>query len=245
MPAEENLTDSTVSDGWFKTTHWSTVLRAQGDTQSSHNALTRLCQTYWHPLYAFVRRSGYKPEDAQDLTQAFFTRLIEKDYLKHVVPEKGKFRSFLLMAIKRFMANEWDRLHRLKRGGGREFVSLSVQDTEKRFLAEPLDEMSPDKAFDRKWAMTVLEQVMGRLRDEFRRAGKTDLFVNISAFLGGDKESYPEISRAVGMTEATLRVNVHRLRQRYRELLRLEIASTVEHSEDVDDEIRYLFSTLA
>ena len=243
MPPEENLSESTVSDGWFRTTHWSVVLSARGDGAASNAALARLCKAYWHPLYAFVRRSGYKPEDAHDLTQEFFARLLEKDYLKGVVPEKGKFRSFLLMALKRFLANEWDRANRLKRGGGQQLISL--QDTENRYLAEPLDELSPDIAFDRKWATTVLEHVMRKLQDDFGRAGKTDVFGRIKVFLSGDKESYTEISQALGMTEATLRVNVHRLRQRYRELLRLEIANTVDNPEHIDEELRYLFSHLS
>jgi RNA polymerase sigma factor (sigma-70 family) len=245
VPISEHLTDTTASEGWFRTTHWSVVLGARGDTTTSNAALGSLCKTYWRPLYTFVRRSGYKPEDAQDLTQEFFARLVEKDYLKAVVREKGKFRSFLLMALKRFLANEWDRANRLKRGGGQEIVSLDEQDTEQCYLAEPLDEMSPDKAFDRQWATTVLGQVMRRLEEEFSAAGKAQLFGRIKVFLSGDKESYTEVGKLVGISEATLRVNVHRLRQRYRELLRLEIANTVEKPENIDEEIRYLFSALA
>jgi RNA polymerase sigma factor (sigma-70 family) len=245
LPPNENQTATTASDGWFRTTHWSVVLGAQADTKSSHVALATLCKTYWYPLYSFIRRSGHQPEDAQDLTQEFFARLVEKDYLKAVVQEKGKFRSFLLMALKRFLANEWDKANRLKRGGGQELLSLDAQDTESRYLVEPVEEMSPDKAFDRQWAKTLLEQVIWRLQEEFAAAGKAQQFNKIRVFLSGDKESYAEVSKAVGMTEATLRVNVHRLRQRYRELLRLEISNTVETPENIDEEIRYLFSALS
>jgi RNA polymerase sigma-70 factor (ECF subfamily) len=210
-------------------------------------ALARLCQTYWRPLYMYVRRLGHGPEDAQDMTQEFFARLLAKDYLKAADREKGKFRSFLLMAMKRFLANEWDRANREKRGGGREIVSLDLEDAEGRRVIEPADERTPDKVFEQHWASALLEKVFTRLSAEMATEGKEKLFQELKGFLSGEKDggSYPEAARRLDMSEGTLRVNVHRLRQRYRELLRLEVANTVDRPEAIDDEIRYLFAALA
>ena len=247
-PQNVRISESAGASAWFRTTHWSSVLHA-ADSGSERGgvALSDLCHTYWHPLYAYVRRSGYSPEDAKDLTQEFFGRLIHKDYLKAVKRDKGKFRSFLLMALKRFLANEWDKANRLKRGGGQEVVSFDAQDTEDRFVSEPAHDSSPEKAFDRRWAMTLLEQVMGQLEAESQAAGNGHLFGELKALLGGDKSetSYAELAQKLSLNEGALRVCVHRLRQRYRELLRLEIAQTVETPEAVDDEIRHLFAALA
>ena len=163
--------------GWFKTTHWTVVLDAtRGDSTQARVALAKLCQTYWYPLYVFVRRRGLSSEDAEDLVQGFFARLIEKDYLKKVDSERGKFRSFLLTALKGFLANEWDRANCQKRGGGRQIVSLDAKTTESRYVAEPMDEATPEKAFERRWAITVLDQVLNRLEAEFSDAGKGRLF---------------------------------------------------------------------
>src|SRR5258708_4726853 len=152
-------TESGSADAWFKTTHWSSVLHAaDSNDPAAEAALARLCQTYWYPLYYYVRRLGHSREDAQDMTQEFLARLVHKEYLKGVKQEKAKFRSFLLVALKRFLANEWDRAHRLKRGGGQEVVSIDAQGTELRFLAEPVEEMSPEKAFERRWALALLGQ---------------------------------------------------------------------------------------
>jgi RNA polymerase sigma factor (sigma-70 family) len=235
---------ATAADGWFKTTHWSVVLAAGQESAQSHDSLARLCQLYWQPLYSYIRRSGCKPEDAQDLTQEFFARLVARDYLKSAAPEKGRFRSFLLMALKRFMANEWDRANRQKRGGGREIISLDAQDTENRYLCEPVDQLSPDKLFDRRWAKVLLERVMTLMEAEFASAGKGSVFTELKPFLSGDDEdlSYGLISQKLGLSEGTLRVTVHRFRQRYRELLREEVARTVEGPDAVDDELRCLFS---
>jgi RNA polymerase sigma-70 factor (ECF subfamily) len=244
----EQGAEEAVRDNWFSTTHWSQVfLAGQPDSTKAREALATLCQRYWYPLYVFVRRQGQGPEDAQDLVQGFFERLLEKQYLKDADPEKGKFRSFLLMALRRFMVNEWDRANRLKRGGGRKLISLDEQDTEDRYKAEPVDEMSPERAYQRQWAMIVLEQVLDRLEAEFVSAGKAELFSELRVYLGGEPGagSYAEIGGKLGMTPGALKVTVHRLRQRFRELLRLEIANTVAKAEEIDNEIRELFAALS
>jgi RNA polymerase sigma factor (sigma-70 family) len=247
QPLQTATTEGSMGESWFKTTHWTVVLEARdADSTVANAALARLCQVYWQPVYAYTLRLGRSPEDCKDLTQEFFARLLEKDFLKAVRQEKGKFRSFLLMAYKRFLANEWDRANRLKRGGGQQFISLDDVDSENAFLAAPGNELSPDKAFERRWAATLLQQVQARLADEFKSPDQAELFGRLKVFLGGDDvpSSYAEVGRKVGMSEGRLRVMVHRLRQRYRELLRLEIANTVATPEEVDDEIRYLFASL-
>jgi RNA polymerase sigma-70 factor (ECF subfamily) len=243
-----SLDQTSAADGWFKTTHWSVVLDVgHQDPAVVGAALGKLCQAYWYPLYMYVRRSGHNPEDAKDLTQEFFARLLQKESLKSVRPAETKFRSFLLVALKRFIVNEWHRAHRLKRGGGQEFFSIDQTDTENRYLAEPADAVSPEKAFERRWAETLLEQVLARLKTEFGEIGKAALFEELRPFLSGDpaQASYAEISQRLGMTGGALRVSVHRLRHRYREILLLEIAQTVSTPEEINDEIRHLFAALA
>jgi RNA polymerase sigma-70 factor (ECF subfamily) len=190
---------------------------------------------------------GHSPEDAQDLTQGFLARLVHKEYLKGIKQEKAKFRSFLLMALKGFLANEWDRARRLKRGGGQELVSFDAQDTENRFLAEPMEEMSPEKAFERRWALALLSQVLGRLETEFYATNKAPLFGELRGILSGEQTdcSYAELGQRFGMSESNIKVTVHRLRRRYRELLREEVATTVDSPEEVNEEIRHLFATLS
>jgi len=231
----------------FEATHWSVVLAA-GHRQGpqSQAALAELCRTYWYPLYVFVRRQGTDPEDAQDLVQGFFAKLIEKNFLAAAEPEKGRFRSFLLLALKRYMTNEWDYAHRTKRGGGMEIVSLDGQDTELRYKAEAVGGISPGKAFERQWALTLLQQVLDRLSAEFSVAGKMTLFEELKVFLSGEKGgTYAEIGERLDIPETTIKVTVHRLRVRYRELLRLEIAKTVTSPEAIEDEIRDLFAALS
>jgi len=210
-------------------------------------SLARLCQTYWYPLYYYIRRLGHNPEDAQDLTQGFLARLVHKDYLNGIKQEKAKFRSFLLVTLKHFLANEWDRANRLKRGGGKEMVSLDAHNTENRFLGEPVDEMSPEKAFERRWAMALLSQVLSRLEKEFCVSNKAPLFEALKGLLSGEAagSSYAELGRRFGMTEANVKVTVHRLRRRYRELLREEVAATVNSPEETNEEIRHLFAALS
>jgi RNA polymerase sigma factor (sigma-70 family) len=229
----------------FPTTHWSTVLVAGHTSPQSEEALARLCQAYWYPLYVFARRQGQAPEDAQDLVQGFFARLLEKDYLKAADYEKGKFRSFLLLAFKRFSANEWDRARRLKRGGDAEIVSLDAE-TESRYLAEPVDDLSPEKAYERQWVQTLIERTVQRLEAEYAAAGKATFFEELGICISGEKpkDSYAEFGRRLGTTEGTVKVWVHRLRQRYRELLREEIASTVTNPAEVEEEIQHLFRVL-
>jgi len=248
MPAlEQELTGASGHNGQFQTTHWSTVITAgPNDSEAATAAMARLCQTYWQPLYVYIRRLGHGPENAQDLTQEFFARLLAKDYLKTVDRTKGKFRSFLLTAVKRFLANEWDWANRLKRGGGKEVFSLEAADFEGRYPSCLVDDRTPEKVFEQRWATVLLEQVFTRLADEMESEGKGRLFQELKSFLGGGKEgnSYPQAAHRLEMSEGTLRVNVHRLRQRYRELLRLEIAQTLNGPEGVDDEIRCLFAAL-
>jgi len=234
--------------GHFDTTHWSLVLLAgQGGAPEADAALASLCKTYWYPLYVFVRRLGQGPEDAQDLVQGFFARFLQKEYFKDADREKGRFRSFLLMALKRFMADEWDRANCRKRGGGHAPFSLDARDTKNRFRAEAVDELSPEKAYDRHWAKTLLEQVSKGLEAEYCASGKGSQFEGLSRYLSGEERSisYAEMGERLGMSEGNVKVSVYRLRQRYRELLRLEIGKTVDSPESIDDEIRELFAALA
>jgi RNA polymerase sigma factor (sigma-70 family) len=231
----------------FDTTHWSAVLNAKAsDSGLAGEALARLCQSYWYPLYAFVRRQGYSPEDAQDLVQGFFARLLEKKYVQSADPDKGKFRSFLLIALKRYMVNEWVREHREKRGGHQDLLSLDQKQVEARFLAEPATQMTPEKAYDRRWALAVLEQVLQRLGAEFAATGQAQIFAELEGFLNGEENqrSYAEIGKRLGMSPGTLRGTMYRLRQRLREILRLEIARTLSGPEGIDQEIRYLYAAL-
>lgn len=232
---------------FFGTTHWSVVLAAQGgDSVPAGKALAALCETYWYPLYAFVRRRGHGPHDAQDLTQAFFEKLLEKNYLADVVRERGKFRSFLLASLKNFLANEWDRSRAAKRGGGKTPISLDDVDAEARYRLEPADTMTADRIFERRWALTLLDEVLKKLRDEMAEAGKSEIYEELKGCLTAGERSagYAESGKRLGMTEGAVRVAAHRLRVRYRELLREEIAQTVAVPGEVDDEIRCLFKAL-
>jgi RNA polymerase sigma-70 factor (ECF subfamily) len=243
-----NPTETPAADQWFKTTHWSVVLAVRNnDPVHAQAALAKLCHVYWYPLYYYVRRRGYSSPDAQDLTQEFFARCLEKDYLLAAERERGKFRSFLLLALKRFLSNEWDKARCQKRGGGLEILSLDAETTESRYVAEPADEMTPEKAFERRWAMAVLEQVLNRLEADFSEAGKSELFNELKIFLSGEKSERPssEIALRLGMTEVALRGAVYRLRQQYRQLLRKTIADTVDGPEAIDDEIRQLLAALS
>ena len=219
----------------------------QSDSVGAKAALENLCRTYWPPLYAFVRRQGHSPADAQDLTQEFFTRLLQKNYLGSVDPAKGRFRSFLLASMKHFLANEWDKAKAAKRGGGIVFVPINVDSAETACGVDPADQLSPDKLFERRWALTLLEQVLSRLREEHARGGKHDLFEQLKSTLAGQRDSLPyaAIAARLGMSEVAVKVTVHRLRQRYREILREEISHTVCGPQEVEDELRALFSALS
>ncbi len=232
----------------FATTHWTIVLSARDlDSTQSNQALAQLCRSYWYPLYAFVRRQGHTPHDAQDLTQEFFARLLEKKFLGAVNREKGKFRSFLLASLKHFLANEWDKASAQKRGGGQNIVSIDEDSAETRYRVEPSNDVTPEKLFERRWALTLLEKVLAQLRDEFAKAGKENLFEQLKDCLAGARNSIPysEIATKLGMSEDAVKVSVHRLPQRYRELLRAEIARTVSAPGEVEDGLRSLFAALS
>jgi RNA polymerase sigma factor (sigma-70 family) len=231
----------------FDTTHWSVVLQAGGsDSPAATDALATLCRAYWFPLYAYVRRQGHTIEDAQDFTQEFFTRLLERKSVRLADRNRGRFRTFLLTSLKHFLINEWRKVNCEKRGGGQQVISLDAEATETRFLAEPADGRTPDKAFDRRWAMVVLDRVLNQLQAEFAAGERGRLFEALKSCLTGDdnESSYAEIGRRLEMTEGNIKVTVHRLRQRYRELLKQEISMTVDGPEAVDEEIRHLIVAL-
>jgi len=231
----------------FATTRWSVVLAA-GETTSpgSREALARLCETYWYPLYAFTRRWGHTADEAQDLTQEFFARLLEKHYLGDVNPERGRFRSFLLASLKHFLLNERDRVLAQKRGGGHAPIPLEVETAEGRYRLEPPDTATPETIYERRWALTLLDRAIGRLREEYARSDRERLFGQLQGCLTGQAATpkYAEVGAALNMSEGAVKVAVHRLRRRFGELLRDEIADTVAAPEDVEDEIRYLFKVL-
>ena len=250
MPASSSRTlDSTPAPaGQFAPTRWSVVLAAgRSDSTHAQTALEKLCRTYWPPIYAFVRRQGHSPHDAQDLTQEFFARLLEKNYLADVDRAKGKFRSFLLASLKHFLANEWDKANTQKRGGGKVFVPIDAHTAETKFGIDPADSQSADKIFERRWALTLLEQVLQKLREEFVSDGKEKLFEKLKPTLTepGRTISYAEIAARLGMSEGAVKIAVHRLRQRYRELIRAEIAETVSSQAEVEEELRNLFAALS
>jgi RNA polymerase sigma factor (sigma-70 family) len=209
-------------------------------------ALEKLCRAYWFPLYAFARRQGNTPEDAQDLTQDFFARLLEKNYLSKADPDRGKFRTFLLQSLKNFLVNDWKRAGRLKRGGDLEFLSIDTNAAEDRYAAEAPEEFNPDAEYETRWAVTLIEQVLTALRQEFNEADKARLFEELKGFVWGDKSaaSYAEIAGHLHLSEGNVKVAVHRLRQRFRELLRAEVANTVARPEDIDGELRHLIGVL-
>ena len=245
MPPSIN-TSSAPGLGRFATTRWSIVLSATASaSKGGSEALATLCQSYWYPLYAFVRRAGHSPHDAQDLTQEFFARLIAKSWLRDVHPERGRFRSFLLAAMKHFLANEWDRARALKRGGGQAVLSLDADLAEERYAREPAGAISAEQIFERRWAFTLLEKVLTRLRAEFAAIGKTAVFAELEPGLTGAKLDYGAIAARLNLNEGAVRVAVHRLRVRYRDLVRAEIAATVDTEADVEAELKHLFAALA
>ncbi|MBL9166235.1 MAG: sigma-70 family RNA polymerase sigma factor [Verrucomicrobiales bacterium] len=233
----------------FATTHWTVVLSAgESDSVTSRLALETLCQAYWAPIYVYVRRRGYGPDDAEDLTQEFFAQLIAKDQVRLADRTKGRFRTFLLAFLDYFLAREWTRAHRQKRGGQFRFVSLDGPELEERYQAETVDPArTPEKAFLHQWALTVLSQAMKALEAEFRSDGRQRLFQELRTQLSGDRgaASAAELGRRLGMGEGAVRVAVHRLRRRFGELLRQEIQQTVASPEEVDEELRYLRRVLS
>jgi len=232
----------------FVTTHWSVVITAgRSDTTRAQKALEHLCRTYWYPLYAYVRRRGYSKADAQDLTQGFFACLLENESLNRADPERGRFRSFLLTSLNHFLVNEWKKGRAQKRGGGCQVLCLDWAAAENRFDLEPADPAAPDRAYAKQWALTLLGEVLNRLEGEYQREGKADLFAALKDTLLGSRETQPyvELAKKLRMNETAVRVAVHRLRKRYRELIRDEIAQTLERTQDVEAEMRHLFQALS
>jgi RNA polymerase sigma factor (sigma-70 family) len=234
--------------GRFATTRWSLILAAghQSNAQSAE-ALASLCETYWYPVYAFVRRQGYPADAAADLTQEFFTRVLEKNYFRDADPARGRFRSFLCAAVRHFLSNERDRARTLKRGGPLPPISLDAEHAEGRYLLEPRDDLTPEKLFDRRWALLLLERALARLRAEHVAAGKSALFEALKGFLTGDNADVPyaDVAKALGMSDGAVRVAVHRLRRQFRDALVDDIAETVSDPSDVDAEIEYLLKAVS
>lgn len=233
---------------FFVTTRWTVVLAAGSRASPQADvALEELCRTYWYPLYAYVRRHGHSREDAEDLTQSFFARFLQKNYLEKLRAEHGKFRAFLMAALKHFLANEWDRANRQKRGDGVLPLSLDWQDADQRYTIEPADNLSPDKIYDRAWAVTLLERVISRLRDENAAPDKAAAFAALKPFLtvGSNDIPYAKAAGELGMTEGAARVAVLRLRRQYRKLLREEISQTLSDPAQVEDELNTLFGAFS
>jgi RNA polymerase sigma-70 factor (ECF subfamily) len=236
-----------AGDSQFHTTHWSLIVQAAGHGgESSQAALADLCGAYWYPVYAFIRRRGHSAEDARDLAQEFFATLLEKGYLADADPERGRFRAFLLTAVSRFVSKQHERAAALKRGGGQRHLSLNFDDGETRYQHEPSHDWTPERIFARRWALTLLDRTVATLRKEHEDAGKLPLFAALKVFLTGEAGAPPlrHIAVQLGMTEGAIKVAIHRLRQRYRDALRAEIAQTVTAQEDVDDELRLLLAAL-
>src|SRR5215467_544194 len=230
----------------FTTTHWSVVLEAQGKSPAAEAALEKLCRTYWWPLYGFVRRQGYKPEEAQDLTQAFFARLLERRDFETVRRERGRLRSYLLASIKNFLSKAWHRERTIKRGEGRPLISLDDLLARERVDQEPAHKLSADRIYERRWVLTLLEQVLVRLGTEYEAAGKLPLFNSLKELLAGEsgQPSQAEIAAEMEMTENAVKQAFYRLRHRYRQLLHEEIANTVAVPDEVEDELRHLIAVL-
>ena len=231
----------------FASTHWSVIIEAGAEgTPEADLALERLCQTYWYPLYAYVRRQGQSPHDAQDLTQAFFARFLQRKYFSHADQSRGKFRSFLLASMHHFLVNEWTKERAAKRGGFERVISLDERQAEERYEAESLDNGTPDRLFEKRWAAGLLERVLARLREENANGDRALVFEALKDFLWGEKNgsTYQELGLELAMSEGAVKVAVYRLRQRYRDLLREEVAQTVASPEEVDEELRYLISVI-
>jgi DNA-directed RNA polymerase specialized sigma24 family protein len=240
---------STVARGdVFATTRWTVVLAAGGPgSPSADVALEELCRTYWYPLYVYVRHRGYSPADAEDLTQAFFSRFLAKNYLAGLDSNRGRFRAFLLASLKHFLANEWDRSQRQKRGGGAALLSLDYHGADTRYQIDPPDNLSPDKLYDRAWATTLLERVIARLRMENQNEGRAGDFEQLKSYLmvGTDNIPYAAAAAKLAMSEGAVRVAVHRLRRRYRELLQQEIVQTLADPSQAEEEMRALMGAFS
>lgn len=231
----------------FTTTQWSLVLHA-GDSldPESESESAQLCRNYWYPLYAYIRHRGYAVEDARDLTQTFFQRVLERKLLKRVKPDGRKFRSYLLTALKHFLSDEWDRARAQKRGGGQTLISLDYESAQERYAIEPRETQSPDQLYEKRWALTILEQVMARLRQDYQKTNKAALFEAIQEALPkGRSTPYSEIAETLSMSESAVKVAVHRMRSRFRKRLREEVSQTLSEGADTEEEIQHLFAALA
>jgi RNA polymerase sigma factor (sigma-70 family) len=245
--SEAGPDSASASPGVFLTTHWSVVLSAgRTDSPEAAAALEKLCRAYWYPLYVYVRRRGYGESDAQDLTQEFFARLLEKEYLRLADPNRGKFRSFLLKSLQHFLVNEWEKARTQKRGGGQFLIPLDVHTAETRYAVEPTQELALDEVFEKRWAATLIEAVLARLREDYAASGRLRVFEALKGLMWGDQLalSYHDVGAQLGLTEGAVKVAVHRLRGRYRELLRAEVANTVATPNEVDGELRHLMAVL-
>jgi RNA polymerase sigma-70 factor (ECF subfamily) len=245
-PLEPPEINSSTSPALFTATHWTIVLAAGKDDPHGFRALEELCRTYWLPLYSYVRRKGYGPHDAQDRTQGFFARLLRTNSLAGVSRDKGKFRTFLLASLNHFLSDERDRARADKRGGRQIAISLDETEAELRYHQFPSSDLPPERIFDRRWALIVMDAALQRLRLDYESSGRKFLFENLSGFLSreADGKVYDELSEKLGMSAGAVSVAVHRLRQRYRECLRLELAQTVSSPGELDEEMNYLFSAL-
>lgn len=247
-PASDTAEHSDRSEGLFGTTQWSLILAAGGeDSPQAREAIEKLCRTYWYPVYAFVRKHGHGPDNAQDVTQEFFARVLQKGFLGEARPERGRFRWFLLSALRHFLANEWDKARAQKRGGGMRFLSLDQAAAEQRYAGELSDEETPERAYERSWSLTVIEQARRRLREEYQGMGKSARFELLHRLLPGEDDdlTQAELARQLGMPEGSVRSEVCRFRQRFAELLRVEIAHTVADPADIDDEIQHLMEVVS
>jgi RNA polymerase sigma-70 factor (ECF subfamily) len=247
MAAGEQASPVALGARVFGTTRWTVVLQAGGPTSDgSAQALEQLCRTYWYPLYSFARRSGVPPHDAEDLTQSFFAYLLEKDAIARADRERGRFRSFLLTAFKNYHANERARHAAAKRGGSRQIISLDELQAETRYQQEPQTTATPEKLYDQKWAASLLDQVMQGIRNEYAALGKGPLFEILRGVIWGGRQEggYELLARQAGLAEGTFKVAVHRLRTRFKECLRQEVAQTVATPGEVDDELRHLLSVV-
>ncbi|PYJ85651.1 MAG: RNA polymerase subunit sigma-24 [Verrucomicrobia bacterium] len=236
------------TSGQFTTTHWSVVVAAgRRDSPDAAAALENLCRTYWYPLYVYVRRRGYEAPDAEDLTQELFARLLEKDFPAGITPDGGRFRSYLLTALNHFLVNEWKSRQAGKRGGGKRLLSWDELGAEDRYRLEPSEQMTPEKLFERRWASALLDQVRQRLQTEYAAQGKTQLYERLRPCLTGAEHllPYAELAALLGLSESGVKMAVQRLRRRYGEMLRLEIAQTVSGPEEIEEELRGLIANRA
>ncbi len=247
MRAGDSNSEAQLHRGVFATTHWSVVLAAgEQNTPESAEALEQLCRTYWYPIYVYVRHRGYSPEDTQDLTQQFFQRFLEKGAFSAANPARGRFRTFLLTSLQHFLADDWKHAHRAKRGGWAIEVPVEAAEAEVQGVTELTDAMTPERLYEEHWAITLLDGVLERVHEDYRRAGKERLFERLRNFVWGPAscESYAGPAKDLGLAEGTLRVAVHHLRKQYREQLRAEVAHTVSEPGEVDEELRYLITVV-